>query len=353
MRLLLAAILMAGLAAVASGAPSGAEPSSSRVVSGDAEIVKSLHPAELTLADDLEVRIVSRVRPGWVLLEPAALEIQPRGGEDGWARLWRDAGLEAIGAARSSPRLDEGDDGAWIVIERTLTLEPPLPGEHATPPLSFVLRGPDGTEETLLIASVPYRVVSVLDDGGERAELEVGEARGLSAWEAPPPFPWVRTMAYLLAGVLVLLAGAILAMVLITRRTARSVLDRLPSRIDRMRRRASDSDNLPGVWDEASDLFARCVSERLEPGAARLEHEEMVKRSSGWFGLTARDRDRLADLLREIDRVRYAGEEATRERTLAMLDDLEAVLGRVKAASDMVVMEMQGGEGAAPGEAKA
>ncbi len=341
MRLALAAILVAGLAAAAAGAPSGAGPSTSRAVSGDAEIVKSLRPGELTLADDLEIQIVSRVRPGLVLLEPAALEVEPRGGEDGWARLWRDAGLEAIGVARSAPRLEEGDDGAWIVIERTLTLEPPLPGEHATPSLSFVLRGPDGREETLSIASIPYRVVSVLDDGGERAELEVGEARGLSAWEAPAPFPWVRTMAYALAGILVLLAGAILAMVLLTRRTTRSVLDRLPSRIDRMRRSASESDHLPGVWDEASDLFARCVSERLEPGAERLEHEEMVSRSSGWFGLSARDRNRLAELLREIDRVRYAGEEATRERTLAMLDDLEAVLGRIKAASDMVVMEMQ------------
>lgn len=341
--------ISAVLAAACTGAIGGAGAASSRAVTADAEIVKTVHPSELTLADDLEIRIVSRVRPGWVLLEPEALELSTDRGSEGWTAAWRKSGLEAVGVARSSPRLDEGDGGSWIVIERTLTLEPPLPGEHATPALSFVLRGPDGSEETLSLSPVAYRVVSVLDDGGERAELEVGGHRGVSEWEAPPPFPWVRVMAYGLAGVLVLLACAILAMVLLTRRTTRSVLDRLPSRIDRIRRRASDGENLPGIWDEASDLFARCVGERLEPGADRLEHEEMVRRSSGWFGLSARDRERLADLLREIDRVRYAGEAATRERTLAMLDDLEAVLGRVKAASDMVVMEMQG----EPGEARA
>lgn len=346
MRRVLTLSVLVLLLAPCAGARAEGDTVQTTATGAGAEVVKTLHPSTLTLADELVLTVRTRVRPGWVLIDPEPLEVRTAGADEAGAlSVWTERGLEVVGVRRSPPKLHEGDGGAWIVVERELTFEPPMPGEHTTPELSFVLTSPEGDQETLTAGPLAFTVRSVLDDGGERAELEVGEHRGVAPWEAPPPFPWVRAMAYALAGVLVLLAASIVAIVLLTRRTSRSVLDRLPSQIDRLRKKANDAgDSIPAlsrVWDDASDLFARCVGERLEPGASMLEHEEMVRRSSGWFGLSAGDRDRLADLLREIDRVRYAGEKATRKRTLSMLDDLEAVLGRVKAASDMVVTEMQ------------
>lgn len=315
------------LGACGSEAPAPAPappPVSVEAEQGPVRVRARLDAAEIATHEEVTLSIETEVGSGAVIDEPGgpAAENSEFGG------------FTVLSIRSTGPRL--GDDGR-VRTRRDFVLEPFLAGSYTIPPIEVAYRDEGGTRRTLVTEPMTLMVTSVLAGEGDR---DLGEMYEITDLPEREPFDWTGVVLWIGGGAVGVLAFVGVIWWFDRRASRRTVFDGVATRINRLRDAAvSDPSNLIAAWDGAERELVRCASERLCPDAPSLSAGELSARSKHWFGLTGDDRAALDSLLTDLDDVRYGGVAIDRSATLAMLDRLEHILRRMRAASDMVVVE--------------
>lgn len=244
---------------------------------------------------------------------------------------------------REAPR-DELTPRGRTRVERRWVLEPFLPGEYEVPGLDFGYAPIEGGEGRRLRTG-PMRVVvtSVLTDEDD----DIAEARGVLEALPPEPFKW--RLVWAAAGGAAL-CGVLVWVIVWTHRRMKRRDVVFPAALARVQALRGQLPELAGarreVWSEAGVLIASCAAGKLEPNARHMSTQEIIASSLGWYGMMDQDREALSRLLRDMDDVRYAGEEPGEDQTRDMLTRTERVIESMRGASDLVVdFDRAGGRG--------
>ena len=318
------------LALVAIASLAGAQQT--RSASGDGiEVVASWQPESLTLLDTLTLTITVEREPGRVLRIADALARlgEPANDDELLGPMLGDFMVRSL---RTAPPT-RNDDGS-VIESWLIELEPFVPGDASIPALAFSVDGGGSAS----LSPIVLTVASVAGDG--ESQLDVGSLSEPLEPPEPSRFPWGGVLLMTIMAMLAVLIGVLAYAVIRSLRQPPALFEQAFTRINEQRALVEQDGSQPTLrqaWRTTAESMARCIAERLEPGALRLAFDELGRRADTWFGLTERDRGELRELLTEMDAVRYADAPIDRSGTLVMLKRSERLLERVRAASELVV----------------
>ncbi len=291
---------------------------------GPVEVAVRLEPATPRIGDALQLEIEALAEEGVELLMP----------EFGEA-------LDRFLIVDFAPSEELAADGRTRAVQR-YTLQPPMSGRHAIPPLlvEFVDRrpgaraAPEGADAyEVLTERLDFEVDSVLPEGvvpelrpppGELAAVDRGP---LPAWG------W----AVIALSALALAGGAAFRIYTAPRRRRRSAWEIARAELDSMLARARPGpEELDAFYVELSGLIRRYVERRFELRSPELTTEEFLEVAGRSPGLERPQRDRLLDFLRGADLVKFARHRPGGQEVEAALASAADFISKTRATADRV-----------------
>ncbi len=311
------ALLAAGRAPIAQGAPEQQAAQTQRVTAGPITATLTLDRASMTAAESLVARLEVSA-PSGVRVELPTAE----------GKL----GEFTVVSVVDEPELAKaGPKGMESTVVRRYTLEPFLPGDYTLPALEIRWRRKDpsasGVARTAAV-TVPVRSLLAPAKPGENKEpaaLDPGTIRDAYS----PPATNERSafwtgIAIGAGGVATVVAGGVWA-----RRRRGSASDPVKAQIERvskLRGGGFEPARAADVCHELAGAVRMALADRIDPAAAVLPTEELAGRFSAAGGSIPGVAGDGAALLKRLDAARFSGEAVSGRELESLIENGSSVL---------------------------
>lgn len=285
---------------------------SQQLSSEQARLLLTLSPSAPTTAQLITLTIAADLKPGVELGSTSLESALP----DGW---------KIVGVSDSPPRINADQSRN---VQRTIRIEPFLPGEFEIKPFEIAFRastaGPKDAPITLTTEPFKLVVRSVLAPGASRELADLKPA-------ARPPYELPTWAWFAIGGGVVAVGALALIAVAMVRRARRPFIERLTAdahanqRLQALLARDLIQHN---QWREhyqgLSDILRGYIEDRFDLAAPERTTDEFLREAKLSGTLTSGDVDVLERFLNHCDMVKFAAMEPDRmqaDATLAVVRD--------------------------------
>jgi len=280
--------------------------------------------AKMTIAETVWLELEAAVEPGYEVQMPNIDKVLENFGIVDWDNL--------------GDKLDENNN---VVSRYRYRLEPFLSGTFQIPAFTFEfhdVNSPDGKRYELTTEPVDIEVTSLL--GSQRAELKIADIEGVVEMPAKTSYWWVWTLC-----IIVVITAVGLWQYLRRKRVAELVRIFKPAHeIAYARLRALVRQDLVKAgkvkefYDHISDILRHYIEHRFNLRAPERTTEEFLAELSSANILSKSDQDRLGELLRHCDLVKFAKHNPATEQIQKTFDLVKDFIETTKSDEKGVVL---------------